>query len=94
MLVKAKYFGFYPLGADVLYNNVRIMQAPWEKCNQPIFVFGKKQPVSPCLSRVFYVKKPEQVVFFVAIEHGLGHYHIFSLNERTQKKLSRSTNNI
>ena len=54
VFVKVNYFGFYPLGSDVCYNDVRIMQTPWEEYRFPVFVFGKKQTVNPCFSQVFY----------------------------------------
>jgi len=82
-----KYFGFYPLGSDVCYNGLRIMQTNWEEYKHPVFVFGKRHIVNPCFGQVFYAKTDNQIVFFVAIEYGLGYYHIFSLNSRTQQKL-------
>jgi len=87
LFAKVKYFGFYPIGSDVCYNNVKIMQTSWEPYKYPIFLFGKKQIVCPFFGQVFYVTNNESTVFFVAIEYGYGHYHIFSINEHTQKKL-------
>ena len=92
MFVKVNYFGFYPLGSDVCYNDVKIMQTPWESYKYPAFVFGKKQTVNPCFGQVFYAKNDNQTVFFVAIEYGLGHYHIFSINDCTQQKMIRKIN--
>ena len=40
-----------------------------------------------CFGQVFYTKDDKRTVFFVAIEYGLGHYHIFSINDKTQQKL-------
>ena len=37
MFVKVNYFGFYPLGSDVCYNDVKIMQTPWESYKSPAF---------------------------------------------------------
>ena len=87
MLAKVEYFGFYPLGSDVYYNKVKIMQTSWEEYKFPIVIFGKKQIVNPFFGQVFYVKNDNLTVFFVAIEYGIGHYHIFSINDRTQQKL-------
>ena len=92
MFVKVNYFGFYPLGADVYYNDVKIMQAPWGKYRYPAFVFGKKKTVNPCFGQVFYAKSDNRTVFFAAIEYGLGHYHIFSINDCTQQKMIRKVN--
>ena len=92
VFVKVNYFGFYPLGSDVCYNDVKIMQTPWEEYRFPVFVFGKKQTVDPCFGQVFYAKNDNQTVFFVAIEYGLGHYHIFSINDCTQQKMIRKIN--
>ena len=47
MFVKVNYFGFYPLGSDVCYNDVKIMQMPWKEYRFPVLVFGKKQTVNP-----------------------------------------------
>lgn len=92
MFVKVNYFGFYPLGSDICYNDVKIMQTPWEEYIFPVFVFGKKQPVNPCFSQVFYTKNDNRTVFFAAMEDGLGHYHIFSINDYTQQKMLRKVN--
>ena len=92
MFVKVNYFGFYPLGSDVCYKDVKIMQTPWESYKSPAFVFGKKQTVNPCFGQVFYAKNDNQTVFFVAIEYGIGHYHIFSINDCTQQKMIRKIN--
>ena len=89
MFANVKYFGFYPLGSDVCYNNVKIMQTSWEAYKYPVFVFGKKQTVNPFFGQVFYAKHDNQTVFFVAIEYGQGQYHIFSINDQTQKKLAK-----
>lgn len=89
MFVKTKYFGFYPLGADVCCNGVKIMQASWEKYRFPVFIFGKKQAVNPAFGQVFYAENDGRAVFFVAVEYGHGHYHIFSVNDCTQKKMRR-----
>lgn len=87
MFVKVKYFGLYPLGSDVCYNDVNTMQTSWEKYRFSVWIFGKKKTVNPCFGQVFYTKDDKRTVFFVAIEYGLGHYHIFSINDKTQQKL-------
>ena len=88
VLVKVEYLGFYPLGADVELYNVPIMKSEWNTYNKPAFPYGKKNMVSPFLGQLYYVKSNEGFVFFVAIEQGLGHYHIFRTDEKTNTKLS------
>lgn len=89
MFVKAKYFGFYPLGADVLLQGTKIMQAVWNAYKPPLIVIGKKNVVSPLFGQMYYVANDNQKVFFVAIEYGLGHYHIFTINEKAQQRLCK-----
>ena len=89
MLVKVCYWGFYPLGSDVKINNIEIMKSKWHVYKKPLITYGKKNAVNPFLQDLFYVVSKEDVVFFVAIESGLGHYHIFTVNERRGKKLSK-----
>lgn len=89
MFAKVSYFGFYPIGSDVCYNNIKIMQSTWEAYNFPIVLLGKKHTVNPFYGQVFYVKKDDHAVFFVAMEHGHGHHHIFSINDRMQQKLAK-----
>ena len=89
MFAEATYFGFYPLGSDVVLHGIKIMQAAWNHHNSPVIVFGKKHTVSPLLSSVYYVTSDEQTVFFAAIEHGLGRYHIFLLDTKAQQRLRK-----
>jgi hypothetical protein len=89
MLVKVEYFGFYPLGADRELYNVPIMKAEWNIYNKAVFTYGKKNVVSPFLGQLYYVKYNESFVFFVAIEQGLGHYRIFSTDEKNKHKTIR-----
>ena len=88
MFVKVEYFGFYPLGSDVELNNVPIMKTEWNLYKKAAFTHGKKNIVSPFLEQLYYVKSNEGPVFFVAVEYGLGHYHIFKTDEKTNQKLS------
>lgn len=88
MLVKVEYFGFYPLGADIELNNIPIMKLEWNSYKKVAFTHGKKNIVSPFLEQLYYVKSNEGSVFFVAVEYGLGHYHIFKTDEKTNQKLS------
>ena len=88
MFVKVEYFGFYPLGSDVELNNVPIMKAEWNLYKKAAFTYGKKNIVSPFLEQLYYVKCNEGTIFFVAVEYGLGHYHIFRTDEKTNQKLS------
>lgn len=88
MLVKVEYLGFYPLGSDMELNNVPIMKADWNLYKKAAFTYGKKNAVSPFLEHLYYVKTNENTVFFVAVEYGLGHYHIFKTDEKTNQKLS------
>ena len=50
--------------------------------------YGKKNVVSPFLAHLYYVKWNGRTVFFVAVEYGLGQYHIFNTDEKTNQKLS------
>ena len=93
MIAKVSYFGFYPLGADVSLRNTRIMQEKWNRCTVPVFAIGKKNVVNPTFGEVYYIKNDGQAVFFVAIEYGLGHYHIFTFNEKSQEKLNKKIKN-
>ena len=88
MLVKVEYLGFYPLGDDVELYNVSIMKLEWNVYNKAAFVYGRKNVVSPFFGQLYYVKSNEGFVFFVAVEYGLGHYHIFKTDEKTNIKLS------
>lgn len=88
MFVKVEYFGFYHLGSDAELNNVPIMKAEWNSYKKVAFTYGGKNVVSPFLEQLYYVKSSVGTVFFVAVEHGLGHYHIFKTDEKTNQKLS------
>ena len=88
MLVKVEYFGFYPLGADIELNNIPIMKLEWNLYEKVALTYGKKNVVSPFLAHLYYVKCNGHAVFFVAVEYGLGQYHIFKTDEKTNQKLS------
>ena len=88
MLVKVEYLGFYPLGSDMKLDNVSIMKSQWHLYNKVAFTYGKKRVVSPFFQQLFFVNSKESMVFFVAVEYGLGHYHIFKTGEKTNQKLS------
>ena len=90
MFVKVKYFGFYPLGSDVELNNVKIMREHWNEYNKVIFPIGRKNVVSPLGQQVYYVNSNTKIIFFVAIEYGLGHYHIFSFSNRATDKMRKN----
>lgn len=90
MLVKVNYFGFYPLGSDIKINNIEIMKSEWYVYKKYPIIYGKKHIVSPFLQELFYVVSKTDIVFFCAVEWGLGHYHIFTVSERQSKKLSKS----
>jgi hypothetical protein len=89
MLVKVKYSGFYPLGSDVRVNGVEIMKSKWHRYEKPTITYGKKNIASPFLQDLFYVVSKEKAVFFVAIELGLGHYHVFVASEKQNRRLSK-----
>ena len=90
MLVKVKYFGYYPLGSDIKINDIEIMKSRWNIYKKPSITYGKKNTASPFLQDLYYVVSKEKAVFFVAVEWGLGHYHIFIVSEKTNKKLSKN----
>ena len=92
MFVKVRYFGFYPLGSDIELNGVKIMQEYWNEYKGIVIPIGKKNTVSPLGQQVFYVKSNELIIFFIAVEYGLGHYHIFTISERASKKLQHKLN--
>ncbi len=90
MFVKVKYSGFYPLGSDIKINDVEIMKSKWNAYKKFAITYGKKNIASPFLQDLFYVVSKGKAVFFVAIEWGLGHYHIFTTNEKQNKRLSKN----
>ncbi len=90
MLVKVKYSGFYPLGSDIKINDVEIMKSKWHRYEKPTITYGKKNIASPFLQNLFYVVSKEKTVFFVAIEWGLGHYHVFVASEKQNKRLFKN----
>lgn len=89
MFAVVKYFGFYPLGSDIELNGVKIMQEYWNEYNKFIITIGKKKVVNPFMQQVFYVISKDKIVFFVAVEYGLGHYHIFSISDKKSKNLEK-----
>lgn len=89
MFVVVKYFGFYPLGSDIELNGVKIMQECWNEYDKFIIPIGKKTVVSPFMQQVFYVISKDKIVFFVAIEYGLGYYHIFTISDKKSKILEK-----
>ncbi len=89
MLVKCKYFGFYPLGSEVELEGIKIMKEYWNECNKFIIPIGKRNVVSPFMQQVFYVITNAKIIFFVAIEYGLGHYYIFTISNKASKRLEK-----
>ena len=89
MFVKVSYLGAYPLGADVELNGVKIMQSKWNEYRKPVFIYGKKSVVSPFFLQMFYITQEAKTIFFAADEYRLGHYHIFTVGESTNEKLSK-----
>lgn len=99
MLVKAKYFGYYPLGSDVDIHGVHIMQREWKIVSGSIFVIGSKkishrEKVSVFGQKVYSVEENGQTVFFTAEEYGIGKYHIFLFSDKVNNKLSNRSNSI
>ena len=89
MFATATYFGFYPMGAHIELQGIKIMQTTWTEYNSPTIVIGKKNVVNPLFGQIYYVMNADQIVFFMAIEYGLGHYHIFTISDRAQQRLSK-----
>ncbi len=89
MLVKCKYFGFYPLGSEVEINNIKIMKEYWNEYNKFIIPIGKKNVVSPFMQPLYYIISNGKIIFFVAIEYGLGQYHIFTISHNASKRLKK-----
>ena len=89
MIAKVKQFEFYPLGSDVELNGIKIMQEYWNEYDKFIIPIGKKNVVNPFMQQVFYVVSKDKIVFFVAVEYGLGHYHIFMISDKKSKKLEK-----
>ena len=88
MFVKVEYCGFYPLGSDIELDRIPIMQREWNVYWKPAVTYGKKRIVSPFLEQIYYVTHKNRTVFFVAIEYGLGHYHIFRVTPKANEKLT------
>lgn len=99
MIVKAKYFGFYPLGSDVDINGVHIMQLEWKIVSGFIFVIGSKkishrEKVSVFGREIYSVEENGKIVFFTAEEYGIGKFHVFLFSDKVNNKLSNRTNSI
>ena len=88
MLVRVNYSGDYPLGSDVKINNVKIMQSIWNEYDKSVIVYGHKA-LFPFYNQLFYVITSEGAVFFAAFEYDFGHYHIFTVSEKQNKKLAK-----
>ena len=89
MFVKVSYLGFYPLGSDIEINNIKIMQLDWNEYKKPVLIYGKKNVINPFYSQLFYVISKTNIAFFTAYEYGLGHYHVFSVSDKSSDKLSK-----
>ncbi len=89
MLINTKYVGFFPLGSDIVLDGVLIMQCPWAACTKTVLAIGGGGPVCPLGGMVFSATQGNSVAFFVAIEEGLGKYHIFSINKKASEKLKK-----
>ena len=97
MIVKAKYFGFYPLGSDVDVNGVHIMQREWKIVSGLVFVIGSKkisdrEKVSVFGQKIYSVEETGKTVFFTAVEYGIGKYHVFLFSDKVNKKLRNRPN--
>ncbi|MDY2880113.1 MAG: hypothetical protein SOT34_04165 [Candidatus Borkfalkiaceae bacterium] len=97
MIVKAKYFGFYPLGSDVDVNGVHIMQREWKIVSGLVFVIGSKkisdrEKVSVFGREIYSVEETGKTVFFTAEEYGIGKYHVFLFSDKVNKKLRNRSN--
>ena len=89
MFVKVSYLGFYPLGSDIEINNIKIMQLDWNEFKKPVLIYGKKNVINPFYSQLFYVVSKTNIAFFTAYEYGLGHFHIFSVSDKSCDKLCK-----
>ena len=87
MIIKTSFLGAFPLGSDVCFNGVKIMQRQWHAYKRPLLILGKKKTMSPFFGDLYYATEEQKVVFFVAVETGLGHYHIFVPGDPVQQKL-------
>jgi len=87
MRVRCKYFGFASLGEELLLEDVNIMQTKWNKYEGKVKTKGRKHIVSPKKRNVSYVIANGKIVFFVAVECGIGQYYIFTISNRAKKKL-------
>ncbi len=97
MFIRAKYFGFYPLGSDVEIAGVHIMQCEWKVITKAPLCFGHKKikngkKVSAFGKTIFYAKENGKSIYFVAKEWGIGKYHIFLFNNKTNEKLKKNIN--
>jgi hypothetical protein len=91
---KVEYLGFYPLGDEVEINGIKIMQSEWTAYRELLIPYGKKNVVNPAFGKVYYVQKDGATVFFVAIEYGLGHYHVFKSTDKDNCKLSKKITKV
>ncbi len=89
MILSATYFGFHPLGGEAELEGVKILQKPWHPCKGVLLILGKKHIVSPLFSSPCYVETEAGRVYFSAVEHGVGKYHIFSFTPTSREKLQR-----
>ena len=89
MFCKVEYFGFYPLGDEVEIDGIKIMQGEWIAYRGLLIPYGKKNVVNPALRQVYYVQKDGATVFFVAVEYGLSHYHVFKTTDHDNRRLAR-----
>ena len=62
MLVKVKYFGYYPLGSDIKINDIEIMKSRWNIYKKPSITYGKKNTASPFLQDLYYVVSKEKAL--------------------------------
>lgn len=89
MFAKATYLGYYPLGGDLEFDNIKIMQLDWKRLRRPfVWAFGKSiQGANPTFAYTFVAEENGKSVFFVANEYETGKYHIWSFSDKATKKL-------
>lgn len=89
-LFLVRYLGYFPLGSEVLVDGVQIMMKEWGTVTPTPLVIGRaNRNIGVFGNGVFGVVENEKKVFFIALEYGIGKYHVFTFSDRASKKLSK-----
>lgn len=92
MFVEVEYFGSYPLGSDINYNNIKIMQEEWNIYNKLTIIYGKTKISFFHKINIYYIVKNMTILFFGAYEYKLGYYHLYAISEKSYQYLLKTIN--